>query len=460
MRASSGMLRQSLIRFYEGTLKGRSVFRHWADLNRSQYLSAVELEALRLTRLQALLTLAWDQSPWYREQWQARGLDPRRLTTLADLTSYPLLDRAIITEHRLALRTAAPDTRLIHKSTGGSSGVPLHFDLDAAGNERRMAAWHRGYQWAGAEPGTRQWYLWGVPPESAGTLARYKLRLYDALYGRTVANCFELSDAALAQFVTSLRRTRPRVIVAYTGALYQFARMLEDRRLVPWHPESIVVGAEALHGFQRATIERVFGAPVFETYGSREFMLMAAECEAHDGLHLTAEHHILEVLDDAGQPVPPGVEGNIAVTDLTNVGMPFIRYLNGDRGVMMPAEPCACGRTLPRMARVTGRVLDVLTTPDGHHLPGEFFPHILKDFAVIRRFQVVQTVPEEVEVLLVAPHWSDADTARLRAEVNAAVGPALGVRVTVVDDIPLTAAGKHKVVDNRLARARNAEKSS
>jgi phenylacetate-CoA ligase len=460
MRASSGVLRQSVIRFYEGTIKGRSVFRHWADLNRSQYLSTAELDALRLTRLQALLTLAWDQSPWYREQWQARGLDPHRVTALTDLTAYPLLDRAIITEHRLALRTATPDTHLIHKSTGGSSGVPLHFDLDAAGNERRMAAWHRGYQWAGAEPGVRQWYLWGAPPRSAGALARGKLRLYDALYGRTVANCFELNDAALDRFAASLRRTRPRVIVAYTGALYEFARMLESRGLVPWRPDSIVIGAEALHDFQRTTIEHVFGAPVFETYGSREFMLMAAECEAHRGLHLTAEHHILEVLDDAGQPVPPGVEGNIAVTDLTNVGMPFIRYLNGDRGVMMAAEPCACGRTLPRMARVTGRVLDVLTTPDGHRLPGEFFPHILKDFPAIRRYQVIQTVPHDVEVRLVAPTWSDADTTRLQAEVSAVVGSALGVRVTLVDDIPLTAAGKHKVVDNRLGRTGNRERTS
>src|SRR5690606_21936692 len=138
---------------------------------------------------------------------------------------------------------------------------------------------------------------------------------------------------------------------------------------------SIVVGAEKLHDFQRDLIERVFEAPVFETYGSREFMLIGAECEHHDGLHVTAENLIVEVIDDDGNPVPEGTEGDVAITDLTNLGMPFIRYRNGDRAVAAEGD-CACGRTLPRLARVAGRRLDVLTTPDGRQLPGEFFPHI------------------------------------------------------------------------------------
>ncbi len=446
-------LRRAAIRFYETRIKRRRVFSYLDELEASQYFSTERLDALRLERLRSLLRHAAATCQWYGEQWRLLGLDPAQLGRVADLAAWPTIDRGVIREHRLAMQSADPSVRLLTKRTGGSSGVPLLFDLDAAGNERRMAAWHRGYHWAGAGPGTRQWYLWGVPPASAGTAAHRKLRLYDAFYGRTVANCFELSEAELPRFVDSLARTRPQAIVSYTGALYEFALMLDAHGITPYRPASIVVGAEALHDFQRQTIERVFDAPVFETYGSREFMLMAAECERHEGLHLTAENHILEILDDDGQPVPPGVEGNIAVTDLTNFGMPFIRYLNGDRGVMMADDHCACGRTLPRLARVTGRVLDVLTTPDGQRLPGEFFPHILKDFAAVRRFQVVQERPEGVEVLLVAPEWSDEDTDHLRREVAAAVGASLAVEVRLVDDIPLTAAGKRKVVDNRLAAA-------
>jgi phenylacetate-CoA ligase len=328
--------------------------------------------------------------------------------------------------------------------------VPLQFDLDTDSNERRMAAWHRGYGWAGAAPGTRQWYLWGVPPDATADWKKRKVRLYDSLYRRTTESCFELAEDQVERFAASLERARPDAIVAYTGAIYSLARMMESRGLVPFAPRSVVVGAEQLHDFQRSTIERVFRAPVFETYGSREFMLIGAECEAHAGLHLTAEHLIVELLDDDGEPVAPGVEGDVVITDLTNTGMPFIRYRNGDRAIASTGT-CACGRALPRLARVTGRRLDVLTTPDGRQLPGEFFPHILKEFSAVQRYQVEQADPEVVTVRLVAPAWSEADGARLRREVAAVAGGALEVRVEQVDHIPLTGAGKLKVVINRLA---------
>jgi phenylacetate-CoA ligase len=289
-----------------------------------------------------------------------------------------------------------------------------------------------------------------VPPDATARWRKHKLRLYDALYRRTTESCFELSEAAVGRFASSLARARPDVIVAYTSAIYTLARMLEARGMTPFSPASIVVGAEQLHDFQRTTIERVFRAPVYETYGSREFMLIGAECEAHAGLHLTAEHLIVEILDDEGAPVPAGTEGDVVITDLTNTGMPFIRYRNGDRAIAATGA-CPCGRHLPRLARVTGRRLDVLTTPDGQQLPGEFFPHILKEFAAVQRFQVEQDDPEFVTVRLVAPEWSSDDSDRLRREVAAVAGGALEVRIDRVEDSPLTGAGKLKVVVNRLA---------
>jgi phenylacetate-CoA ligase len=443
-------LRRGLIRLFEGGIKRRPVFRYWRELEASQWLDAAQLETLRTTRLAALLHHAARHSPWYAAGWAALELDPSQVTSTAELARWPLIDRDTIRAHRHEMRSTAPGTRLIAKATGGSSGVPLQFDLDTDSNERRMAAWHRGYGWAGAPPGTRQWYLWGVPPDATAEWRKRKVRWYDALYRRTTESCFELADAAVERFAASLERTRPHAIVAYTGAIHSFARMLEARGLVPYAPASIVVGAEQLHDFQRETIERVFRAPVFETYGSREFMLIGSECELHNGLHVTAEQLIVELVDADGAPVPAGVEGDVVITDLTNTGMPFIRYRNGDRAIAATGT-CPCGRGLPRLEAVTGRRLDVITTPDGRELPGEFFPHILKEFSAVQRFQVEQDDPDVVTVRLVAPDWSEADAARLRREVAAVAGGALQVRVEQVPDIPLTAAGKLKVVVNRLA---------
>lgn len=450
---------RALIRCYEGGWHRRPVFRYWGELEASQWWTAERLADLQLSRLRALLLHAATTSPWYRDTWRVGGLDPRNIHSLADFARWPIVDRETIRAHRTSMRSTAPGLRLIHKATGGSSGVPLQFDLDADSNERRMAAWHRGYQWAGAGPGTRQWYLWGVAPGANDSWKHRKGRLYDRLYRRTTMSCFDLAEGTTDRFLASLNRTRPDAIVAYTGAIYTLARLLDERGLRPFAPRSIVVGAEQLHEFQRELIERVFQAPVFETYGSREFMLMGAECAEHAGLHLTQENLLIEVVDEDGHPLPAGEEGNIVVTDLTNFGLPFIRYANGDRGIAASGA-CACGRHLPRLERVTGRRLDVLRTPDGHRLPGEIFPHLLKELPSVRRFQVIQERPDAITIRLVAPSWSEADAVWLRGEIGRVAGDRMQVELELTDDIPLTGAGKLQVVVNRLAREGRGEAQS
>jgi phenylacetate-CoA ligase len=399
--------------------------------------------------LHALASHAAEWSPWWRQRFASLGVVAEGMT-LAGLPGMPVLEREDIRRHRDAMRTTDPSLRVMAKATGGSSGVPLQFYFDEESYDRRNAAWHRGYGWAGAAPGTRQFYLWGVPLERPPLRARLKTRAYEALYRRTVVSCFGLDEAAVPSVAAALGRTRPEVIVAYVNPLYFLARSLAARGVRPWQPRSIVVGAEKLHDFQRETIEAVFRAPVFETYGSREFMLIGAECPEHAGLHLTAEHLIVEVVDDAGRPVAPGVEGDILVTDLHNRALPFIRYRNGDRGVMA-GGPCRCGRTLPRLARVTGRRLDVLMSPEGRTIPGEVFPHLLKDFPGVERFQVIQEEPDRIRLLLVAgPAWRDRDEATIRAAITEITGAGVRLEVERVAAIPLTAAGKHLVVVNRL----------
>ncbi len=123
---------------------------------------------------------------------------------------------------------------------------------------------------------------------------------------------------------------RPQTMIAYTNPIYEFARFIEAEGLPVPSLHSIVVGAEKLHAFQRQKIEEVFGVRVFETYGSREFMLIGAECEEHAGLHLSMDNLLVEVVDDEGSPTPTGEIGNVVVTDLFNYAMPFIRYVTGD----------------------------------------------------------------------------------------------------------------------------------
>ncbi|MDB5322679.1 MAG: CapK related-protein [Phycisphaerales bacterium] len=439
--------RHLLLPAFESGLKRRKTLRYWAELERTQWLSARELADRQLDALRGLLSHAFRNCPYYRSEWLRRGLDPAKVQSAADFSRWPVIDRETIRANRFEMRSRGAGLGLISKSTGGSSGVPLHFDLDHRSNDRRMASWHRGYAWAGAGPGTRQLYLWGAPLRARRPLKRCKDRLYDWLYRKRVFSSFDMSREREDAFVRELNATRPDAIVAYTNPLYELARSLIKRGVRVYSPKSIVVGAEKLHGFQREMIERAFGAPVFETYGSREFMLIGAECDRHTGLHLTQENMRVEVLDDDGWPTAPGAEGNVVITDLYNYGMPFIRYANGDRAIASGAGMCACGRGLALLKQVTGRRLDMLRTPDGRRIAGEFFPHLMKDFAAVARFQVVQERIDRVElrVVLMSP-LGPAERRHLEGRVRDTLGPAIRFNLTEVTEIPLTAAGKLRVV--------------
>jgi phenylacetate-CoA ligase len=442
------LYRHAILPGFETGIKRRKTFHYWKELERTQWLPRAQLEQLQFQALRRLLAHAFDSCPYYREAWQQCGLEPGDLKSPADFAHWPIVDREIIRAHRSNMRSRTPELRLFSKSTGGSSGVPLSFDLNTDSHDRRVAAMYRGYSWAGAGPGTKQLYLWGVPLGQQSAWRRWKDRLYNLLQRRLVLNSFDLTEEQVPLFLERLNHYRPDAIVAYTNPLYIFARCLDERGLMPFSPRSIVVGAEKLYPFQRQLIEHVFQAPVFETYGSREFMLIGGECDRHTGLHLTSEHLWVEVVDEAGRPAQDGTEGDVVITDLYNYGMPFIRYATGDRAVAGWGT-CSCGRGLPLLKKVVGRRLDMLHTPDGRHVPGEFFPHLVKDFPAVRRFQVVQDAPDHVQLRLVtSPAWNEQARRRLEQQVRDTIGAAVQFEMLVVDDIPLTAAGKQRVVVN------------
>lgn len=439
--------RKWIIPGFESVWKRRSTFRFWHELEQSQWWSREQLESLQLQRLQKLIEYCFACSAYYRELWKSRHLHPSDLRCLSDIQKWPLTSRDVMRERAEQIRCRTAGRGLVHKSTGGSSGTPLQFVIDRRANERRMAAAYRGYCWAGAAPGTKQTYLWGITLGDTTQLGRWKDYLYSRwIYRRQMLNCFDLNEKTIPEYLDQMHRFRPDVLIAYTNPLYTMARAIERGGLRPYQPQSLIVGAEKLHDFQRVLIESVFGAPVFETYGAREVTLIGAECEQHAGMHLTMENLLVEIVDDDGSPTPAGEEGNIVITDLFNVAMPFVRYSIGDRAVA-GFESCSCGRGLPLLRKVVGRRLDMLVTADGRHLAGEFFPHLLKDYSAVRQFQVVQSQRDLIELKLVVDHrWGKDSRDSLQRAIRSSVGDSTRLLIREVDQIPLTRMGKMRVV--------------
>jgi phenylacetate-CoA ligase len=444
------LLRHVLWPFYESVLRGRGTPRYMRQYQRDQWLSPDALRDLQFQRFRALVAWCYREVPYYGQRWRAMGIEPGDLRAPGDEQLLPVLTKADIRQHAADLVAVPLKHALGYKSTGGSTGEPLRFGFTRESNDRRTAVMWRGYSWAGSRMGRRTAFLWAGTLGSPPARQRWKDRAYNAVLGRHMLDSFQMSDARLEAYADALARYRPEVVVGYVGPLVRLSQWMADHgRRIP-SVRSVIGAAEALHPFQKQVIERAFGAPAFNTYGCREFMLIASECEHRQGLHVNADHLLVETLDRSGRAVS-GQSGEVAVTDLYNRGMPFVRYVNGDMATAS-VRTCACGRGLPLLDSVDGRTLDAIRTPAGHVLPGEFFPHMLKDVPGVARFQLVQRALDRLDLSIVrGDAFDEASLAHIRREVARVLGESARLECHFVDDIPLTASGKLRVTISELA---------
>lgn len=445
------LFRNVLFPMYEAGVARRHTLRYLRQLEASQWLAPEQVMALQWTRLKRLIEHCWEEVPFYRERWTQVGATPGDIRSLEDYARLPVLTKRDVRENLDRIHARSLHRSLLYKATGGSTGEPLRFGYTRESYERRTAVMWRGYGWAGAAPGRRTLLLWAGTVGTPSYRERWKDHIYHAAFQRRMLDSFAMRDDNLGEYADAVAAYRPTVIVAYVGPLVRLAQWMVDNGRVVHGVRSVLGAAEALHEFHRPVIEAAFpGAKAYNTYGCREVMLIASECEHRDGLHVNADHLVAEMLPGDGGP--PG-SGELAVTDLGNYGMPLLRYVNGDVVSAGPQAPCACGRGLPRLARVDGRRLDAIRSVDGRVLPGEFFPHLLKDVPGVLRFQVVQVRRDRLQLKVVpGPEFGDDQERYVRREVARMLGPDMHIELARVDSIPLTRTGKFRVTVSEIDR--------
>lgn len=445
------LFQQLLYPSWESGVRKRPTLQHLRRLERTQWCSLDELLALQQTELNKLLAHAWKNVPEYRRRLTAAGWQPGEVCQLADLHRLPLLTReeaALGLEARKSTGAPLPE---IDKSTSGTSGNPLVFAYDWGSEHWRQATKLRGYGWAGYQPGDRSLHLWGEPPATHRPLGkRLKVALDHTLRREHYVDCADRSEAALARIVQRIRTIRPSVIVCYAQAGVALARHVNETHSRSWDTISVISAAERLFPSDREIIAEAFGPNIFETYGSREVMLIAAECEAHDGMHVSMENLIVElIVRDAGgeRLAQPGEIGEVAVTDLHNYGAPFIRYLTGDLAVAGNSKRCACGRQLTMLQRVEGRTTDTLRDGAGHPVSGMLFNVFFVPLAhKVKEFQVVQRRDRSIDLRIVPTSAFDDSVLDLVRHHCARFIPGVELRPEVVSQLTVQPGGKLRVV--------------
>ncbi len=438
------LFRRGLFPLYESGLRRRSTLAYLEEAERNQWLPPERIAALQWAKLERLIAHCWREVPYYRRRWQALGLNPGDIRTSADYAQLPVLTKADVRENFDDLHASSWRGRLSYKTTGGSTGEPLRFGYTRESYERRIAAMWRGYGWAGARMGRRTLYLWGAPIGAPLRSQALKDRFYHAAFNRRMLNAFLMSEERMREYAAEIDGFRPEVIVGYVGPLVRMAEWILASGHPIHRPQTILSAAEGLHETQRTLLEKAFGCPVHNTYGCREFMLIAAECEQREGLHVTCDHLVVEL--DALRSTPGGEQvGEVVVTDLHNNGMPFLRYANGDLATAAP-QPCPCGRGLPRLRRVDGRKLDTLRTPEGHLLPGEYIVYAFLHVTAVKQYQVVQRELHVLDVTLVpGDGFGEPVLEQIRREIAKAVGTSVSLRFHIVDAIAPSPSGKFRV---------------
>ncbi|MBD3401577.1 AMP-binding protein [candidate division GN15 bacterium] len=428
-------------------LKNRSTdYKYLDEAERAQYMPPEAITALQLKRLKAMLSHARANCPYYARKFAEAGFDPEQVTTLEDIRRVPILTKADIQQNRDdMLATNIPREELVANQTGGSTGAPLRFFMSEDSVYRRIANTIRHDRWAGLEPYDKGAAIWGHRRD-LNTPRSFMDKLRETFFSRRVIlDTSHITDAKLAEFVERLNREKPSTYVAYANAVYLIARYIHQAGLTDYHrPKSVVTSAEVLTDEQREVIEEVFGCPVFNRYGCREFSVIASECEAHSGLHIAADTLYVEIVRD-NQPCQPGELGQIVVTDLHNVGMPFIRYRIEDMGMLLD-QTCSCGRTLPMMDIVGGRVTDFLVTPEGSVVSGAAMTiYFIARVPGITQAQLVQTAVDRLTLrLAVDEAFGQESKQMIEDSVRQFFGPDMHYEIEQVDSIPVEASGKYR----------------
>ena len=418
---------------------------------RIPYWPLERIERLQQRRLRSMIRHAYDTVPFYRRIMEERHWKPEDFKNASDLSALPLLDDSFVwadVEQFLSSSYRSRPMFKVHTSgTYSKIQKPVYWDrLSAlrrlAHNERDRAVLNGllGKGW-----GQNQLFL--LPGISVSRILR---EYWDCqtLAPRSLARRSSFSpERPLDEVVSQLNAVRPQVVFSYGSYAEEFFRFLADRGYPVALPKVWMYGGDKLSEAARELIENSFGCMVYSTYQTVETGKIGFQCERRKGFHLNADLCHLRLIDEKGRGVVPGCPGEVVVSNLFNRAMVLLNYRLGDSAVLA-AKSCTCGRNLPLLEKLEGRVFETIRLPDGRH----FITDVLeiefeKELKFSLQAQIFQPGPRQI-VWRIVPSAS-ADRAELRRtmlEKSKSVFGDVETKVEFVENIPRTPAGKFRRV--------------
>jgi phenylacetate-CoA ligase len=244
-----------------------------------------------------------------------------------------------------------------------------------------------------------------------------------------------------AEQVAFVQRLRAKYIQTNPSNLNLFLHHCREHRIAIPTVHSVWTLSEVVDPALRRLCREVLDVPIIDNYSSSETGYIALQCPAHEHLHVQSETMLVEVIDAGGQPCGPGETGRVLITPLHNFATPLLRYEIGDEAEV--GAPCPCGRGLPVLTRIVGRVMDHLTLPDGRKRRTDFRQYEFSSIRAIREYQVVQRARDRIEFrMVVSRPLTEAEEQEVRGLALLEFGTEFAIDLTYHASLPRTAAGK------------------
>jgi phenylacetate-CoA ligase len=427
---------------------GRHFEKYVKNLEESQWYTKEKLEETQLERLKIMIEHAYYNVPYYRELFDRIGLRPQNINTIDDLKRIPILEKQNLKERKedfIAKNVSRRD--LIPYPTGGTTGTPLTLYTTRDAIQYNFAFGEaRCKHWAGVKSGDKLATFLGKPIVPADQ-KRPPFWRHNWAYNQLLFSSFHMSDSNLKYYVEELNRFRPEIIQGYVSTIHVIAKYILNNKKEVIPPKAILTSSETLFDWQRKDIESAFGAKVYNGYSAAEYVAFISECEK-GGLHISPEYGIIEFEKIEGADE----KYEIIATTLFNFAMPLIRYRTGDVVTLFEDEKnCSCGRALPLVKFIEGRMDNMLITPEGYYISPASLSLVFQSAKNIREAQIVQTKKDEIIVRIVKEeNFSDGDLAYIINQLRERIGKAISIDVEFPSQIERTKAGKFRFIISEI----------
>jgi phenylacetate-CoA ligase len=383
--------------------------------------------------------------PYYRNQWEVRIRKGDRASA-EYIENWPVLKKEDLRAHGNAFLAEGQNIRqLVLDHTSGTSGVPLRIWMDRTS----IRAWYALVEarWRGWYDLSRHdhWGMLGGQLVTAFNQSKPPFWVWNAGMHQLYLSTYHISPDNIPAYLDAIRLHKLVYLYGYASSLYEIAQLALEQNLNIPPIKTILSNAEPLFAYQRDTIARAFNANVHDTYGQAENVCAASEC-LQGRMHLWPEVGLTEILAlDSDRSIPRGESGRLVCTGFLNHAMPLIRYEVGDLAVLAADnEVCACGRTLPIIKEIQGRMEDMILTRDGRRIEGP--DTAFQADWPIREVQIIQETFDRIRVCIIPANGFNSKTAdSIISTLRSRVGD-MQIVIDEVSEIPRTKTGKRKVI--------------